>query len=317
MYAALNAAQKGREALQRQGQSTKIVDNNINNLQQQIARANASSVKGNIQKAVNTVSMPQYGTDNTPANTEVLVKEEAKNALNGIKTTLNTPTSKVNNKYEYLAGEAAAYKIHKEQEMLAAGRSKNIDFNAGEANLKNMYNTTAGYAISNNKTLIRHDKAANQLFVPSEKQSGLYASGTGYDQDWNVGSGQKELNDKWRKQGKPSDKGIATLDGRYLVATTENIAKVGDNIDVVIEDGTTIRCTVADTKEPTDVGYTEWGHLVKLPSGNKKPDVIEWESKMTPEEFKTYEGHYNDAIFLGEWKGQKVEYIINNNREYE
>ena len=81
------------------------------------------------------------------------------------------------------------------------------------------------------------------------------------------------------------------MDNRYLVAMTPTFGDVGDKVDVKLEDGAIIPCVIADVKEPSDELYTEYGHKLKLPSGNMGVDVIEWEAfetkdKITPNKAK-------------------------------
>ena len=78
------------------------------------------------------------------------------------------------------------------------------------------------------------------------------------------GTLQKEVHKKYVADGaRYSEDGIAVLnvDGedRYLVAVTPKYGKVGDKINVVLEDGTELKCVIADEKG-SDAGHVD-GHL--------------------------------------------------------
>lgn len=131
------------------------------------------------------------------------------------------------------------------------------------------------------------------------KQSGITKNYTNYDyfyNKWSNNTNQRTVANQWNDAGRTSDRGIATLNDRYLVAVSQKFGNVGDNIDVVLEDGTIINCTIADAKGSD--ATSEWGHVL----GGGGVDVIEWESVGGA-----------DVINVDEWKGKKVSSIINNN----
>ena len=137
----------------------------------------------------------------------------------------------------------------------------------------------------------------------SVPQTGIIENYTNYDYfygKWTRGSAQRNLSEVWNAAGRTNDKGIATLNGRYLVAVAPVFGTVGDNIDVELENGTVIPCTIADAKGndrfnrgSSDVAY--WGHTY-----NNKADIIEWESMGN-----------QSVIQADEWAGQKVKSITN------
>lgn len=146
--------------------------------------------------------------------------------------------------------------------------------------------------------------SGTELMVPSSvPQSGIladctninYVGGKGYGQGWV--SPCREMYDLWASKGKTSDRGIATIDGYYLVAVRPQFGNVGDIIGVRLEDGTEINCMIFDTKgEDAD----SWGHLY----GNGY-SLIEWEFN-GPD---THVGTPNPD--LTDWKGKKVTSIVN------
>lgn len=140
----------------------------------------------------------------------------------------------------------------------------------------------------------------NVTNIPSDvKQSGITRNYTNYDyfyNKWSNSTGQRALADQWDAQGRASDRGIATINDRYLVAVSTKFGSVGDNIDVVLDDGTVIPCTIADAKGSD--ATSEWGHVL----GGGGVDVVEWESVGSA-----------DVINIDGWDGKKVTSIINNN----
>lgn len=95
----------------------------------------------------------------------------------------------------------------------------------------------------------------------------------------------------WIAKGKKTKRGIATIDGYYLVATKPKFGTVGDRINIVLEDGTTIKAIQADTKG--NEHNNEWGHefgggisLVEWELDNSRyssPDLTNWQGKCVKE----------------------------------
>lgn len=95
----------------------------------------------------------------------------------------------------------------------------------------------------------------------------------------------------WLSKGKKTKRGIATIDGYFLVATKPRFGTVGDRINIILEDGTTIKAIQADTKG--NEHNNEWGHefgggisLVEWELDNSRyssPDLTNWEGKCVKE----------------------------------
>lgn len=158
-------------------------------------------------------------------------------------------------------------------------------------------NTTEVTESTNSKNNTSQDTGSS-IDIPSNvRQSGITKNYTNYDyfyNKWSKGTNQRSVADAWAESGKNSNNGIATIDDRYLVAVSTKFGKVGDNIDVVLDDGTVINCTIADAKGSD--ATSEWGHEL----GRGGVDVIEWESVGSA-----------DVINIDEWQGKKVTSIIN------
>ena len=137
----------------------------------------------------------------------------------------------------------------------------------------------------------------NQVFIPGDiPQTGIIKNYTNYNYfygKWNKGSAQRNISEVWNAAGRTNDRGIATLNNRYLVAVSPKFGNVGDNIDVCLDNGVVIPCTIADAKGSD--AKSQWGHTF----GNKV-DVIEWESMGN-----------QSVINTDGWAGHKVNSVIN------
>ena len=138
----------------------------------------------------------------------------------------------------------------------------------------------------------------NRIYIPDGvRQTGIcrdYTCYTTFFNRWNNGTNQRLVADIWDAQGRPSDRGIATINGRYLVAMTVSFGTVGDYVDVVLEDGTVIPCILADAKSPNDSNCTPYGHI----KGNGGVSSLEFESIERGQ----------DTIDTNGWQGQAILY---------
>ncbi len=140
-------------------------------------------------------------------------------------------------------------------------------------------------------------ESANVVSIPGDvKQTGIIGNNTNYSYyygKWSKGSQQKKIAEMWNEQGRPNDRGIATLNGRYLVAVSPIFGTNGDIIDVYLEDGTIINCIIGDAKGSD--ATSQYGHMF-----GRSVDVIEWESFGSRED-----------IVLGDWADKNVVQIVN------
>ena len=119
---------------------------------------------------------------------------------------------------------------------------------------------------------------------------------TEYDQiDWAQGSRQRELYDMWYSQGHWT-KGIATIDGCYLIACTPTFGQVGDYVTFYLSDGTAIPCIIADEKNTSDEGCNSYGH-------DGGHSVIEFEVKSSY--YHSY-GNPGHGSWFPEWGGGRL-----------
>lgn len=145
----------------------------------------------------------------------------------------------------------------------------------------------------------------------SVNQSGITTNYTNYSYfygRWASSSIQKKLSEIWNQQGKPSDRNIATISGYYCVAITLTLGTTGDIITVILEDGTSFNCIVADSKGANPALSGESGNQYGHAFGNGTIDIIEWEKKGTSA--SRYDNY--TQIDLTGWQGKKVSKIINH-----
>ena len=136
-----------------------------------------------------------------------------------------------------------------------------------------------------------------EITIPAEFGNGGYTV-TVYD-DFNWAYNQGKVYNKWAAAGSVYDNGIATYEGRYLIACTETFGTVGDKVDFFLEDGTKIPAIIADMKNPNDAGYNKWGH-------SNGQNVLEFEVSHLAF-YSTYKSNPGtNGWFEEEWGGKRV-----------
>ena len=115
------------------------------------------------------------------------------------------------------------------------------------------------WAISSSKATTENicdpvDSGSGDIKIPEEYGNGGYTvtfySNSDNSWQWAENSNQGKLYyNYWLKSGAKFDNGIATYDGRYLIACTTTYGNVGDKVDFYLEDGTKIPCIIADIKK--------------------------------------------------------------------
>lgn len=129
-----------------------------------------------------------------------------------------------------------------------------------------------------------------KVIPASVPQNGLVKNHEPYNRSWAYNQGK--LNNLWNNAGKSYTNGIATYNGRYLVAVTSKFGEVGENIDIVLANGQVIHATIADSKSPNDGNYTEWGHSMTY--DGRHIDIIEW-AAYTPSAYDANGRPFRDA----------------------
>lgn len=144
------------------------------------------------------------------------------------------------------------------------------------------------------------------VVVPANvNQSGISANYCNYTylfHVWGETTVQHQIAMLWDQQGRPSNRGIATVSGHYLIAMTPIFGTTGDLLTITLEDNTKFTAIMGDSKGPD--ADTKWGHL--LTSGI---DVVEWE-KIGPSGTNIS----NVKIDLTGWKGKKVYSVTNHGK---
>lgn len=160
---------------------------------------------------------------------------------------------------------------------------------------KNAYNLIggAGGTITGDEIMIPPDLPQTGIIADCTNIN--YVGGKGYGQGWVEPC--RHIYDLWASLGKTSDRGIATINGYYLVAVRPQFGTNGDIIGVRLEDGTEINCIIFDIKGSD---ADEWGHLY----GNAY-SIVEWQFNGS----NTSVGTINPD--LTDWRGKKVVSIVN------
>lgn len=143
--------------------------------------------------------------------------------------------------------------------------------------------------------------ASGDITIPAEYGNGGYTvtfySNSDNSWQWAENSNQGKLYyNYWLTSGAKYDNGIATYEGRYLIACTTTYGKVGDKVDFYLSDGTKIPCIIADIKNPNDPGCNKWGH-------NNGQNVIEFEVARS---YYNQYGNPGSNGWFSEWGGKRV-----------
>lgn len=151
--------------------------------------------------------------------------------------------------------------------------------------------------------ILRPPAGGGTIQIPEQYGHGGYTI-TAYDQfdgKWAAGTAQSRVNALWHATGAQWNEGIATINGRYLIACTSTFGKVGDMVDFYLDDGTKIPCIIADEKSQEVTPWdhdpaNKWGH-------NDGQCVIEFEVQYSW--YRRY-GNPGNGAWKGEWGGKRV-----------
>lgn len=111
----------------------------------------------------------------------------------------------------------------------------------------------------------------------SVKQTGIMKDYTHFDTiHWSQSCNQGKVFNLWKQKGRKNIGGIATIDGRYLLALPQVYGSAGDYVDVRLADGTVIKGIIMDEKRKTgDNGTaTPEGHIK---GKNGEISIVEFE----------------------------------------
>lgn len=157
--------------------------------------------------------------------------------------------------------------------LAAANQSYQKEDGSAAINITNADGTTE--TTSTQGTLMANTNVKSSVGIPdSVKQAGYtvtcYGEGGWYlgggDKATSVASGsrQEKVHNAWLANGGRYKNGIAVMNvngqDRYLIATAPTFGRVGDSIDVKLDNGQTVPCVIADAKSTSDSNYTTYGH---------------------------------------------------------
>lgn len=107
--------------------------------------------------------------------------------------------------------------------------------------------------------VLRYVVQTTTIDIPSNYGGGI-KSYEPYETNWNAGTLQRELYNKWVAAGKQYINNIAVYESRYLIACTTKFGEVGEKVNWTLENGEIIKTIVGDHKDENDPGANEWGH---------------------------------------------------------
>ena len=148
------------------------------------------------------------------------------------------------------------------------------------------------------------------IVVPeSANQGGLCRNYEPFARSWASGTTQRKLNDIWVRLGRPSQGGVAMINGYYCVAMTTKFGMPGDLLQINLEGGGSFNAIITDSKganpginpHPGESG-NEWGHYLNYPGQGKRADIVEW---------LQYDGDPKTLLTQKGWLGKKVTSVIN------
>ena len=148
------------------------------------------------------------------------------------------------------------------------------------------------------------------IVVPQEIQGGMTGTYTRYAaQNWDRSLAQGKLYDIWVRLGRPSQDGVAMINGYYCVAMTTKFGQAGDLLQINLANGDSFKAIMADSKganpgvnpHPGESG-NEWGHMLKYPGRGWLVDVVEWEAG---------NGDPHTLVNNKKWTNVKVTSVVN------
>lgn len=149
------------------------------------------------------------------------------------------------------------------------------------------------------------------IVIPdSVDQGGMTGNYTSYAaQNWNPNLAQGKLYKAWIAQGRPSQSGVAMINGYYCVAMTTKFGQAGDILQINLANGDSFKAIMADSKGANPgvnphkgESGTEWGHYMTYPGRGKLVDIVEWEA---------YNGKPSTLVHQKGWTNVKVVSVVN------
>ena len=132
----------------------------------------------------------------------------------------------------------------------------------------------------------------------------IYTNYTYFYSQWAKSSLQYKVAQLWNNKGRKSNRNIATIDGRYLIALKTTFGLSGDKVSVVLDNGTVINCIIADSKGNENAGdsFAAYGHTTT----GGRANIVEFEA------IGPTNSHYiSQPMDLSGWEGHTVTKIVN------
>ena len=203
------------------------------------------------------------------------------------------------------AGQAGtATQLERMADLLKVLREKGPSLNtwasggAGGTFSGDSFGATVGLTAGESTPVPTDGQAANSsltIYLPS---GWGYADGT--SDSMYPGSNQEKVHEAWKAAGcLYNGIGVAVLDGRMLVAMAPTFGACGDMVDVIYDNGLTIKCTMADTKSESDRNYVKWGHTNESGEFMVMEFEISWAAWLGP-------GHIYGNLAVDTWFSQTV-----------
>lgn len=153
-------------------------------------------------------------------------------------------------------------------------------------------------------------KNGQSIKIPQNFKQSMYTI-TGYDywiksgrpMVWTAGTDQRRVSDLWKKKGSKFENGIATIDGRYLIAVCETFGETGEKVDVYLSNGKVLPCIIADAKSQEDKNITKWGHM----SDDGSINVVEFEVKRAT--YYKYHANPSNGGWNNSWHHKAVKIV--------
>ena len=158
--------------------------------------------------------------------------------------------------------------------------------------------TSGSSFVQSNQVMSGHAVEIPQ-WIAQDGISAIYTNYTYFYTVWGRSTYQRKVADIWNSKGRKSNRGIATIDGFYLVALKPIFGLSGDKVSIVLQDNTVINCIIADTKG-NDSGANIYGH----DAGGGRINIVEWETVGSASSV------YTNSPDLSGWAGKSVTKII-------
>ena len=167
-----------------------------------------------------------------------------------------------------------------------------------------MTTTSKGFSsVIPGNTIISGTSISIPTWVPQATINAIYTNYNYFYNRWGKSTKQYQVSRIWNNKGRKSNRGIATIDGYYLVALKTTFGYSGDKVSIVLDNGTVINCIIADSKgnENAGVSYAAYGHT----TAGGKANVVEWEA--IGNDTSVY---VPQALDLTGWEGHIVSRIV-------